>query len=623
MVSFFFPYLTVRPRSNKKRDEYSRNYRTYYRRSSSPQKKTSKHRPRHCVHVLYAICLLILLFKLAGRPLFNWRRATAPNNASGGPTAVKLKKKLVEYEVAETASQYDRAHLPVEAGMRPPQFGAQNGAEMSAQEAVRVLDHALLGNDDELDVVEEVPKGVVRRRYSGRRDVVRGGVHAFRRILEGEKGIRTCYHSSVTGDALCVHVPFCVRHNSIVYMGGRLRCAPYSNKQGKLGTLSMGRCVELERDVEAVGEIEQVEHKEDAWLESLERGGNVLWFEGDSILVRMGPRCKSVMHFADRIFMLHHVLQHPERYGMGAVSNVVIAADEDVAKKIRYSKSWHHGLLAAIVYPNRITYSRRTITDLVTSMPGNPGEIRVYVPSGGVWDIAKGRLVPCFRRAALPGSVRSQFFLSEDVYPGVVDQLASTSLTKYYDADVLRTQLFESLGHDGPPRIKKEILYLHRASTRSFSADGLDLFESTIRRIAKRAGFGYRLLDVAGMTFPQQIEAVASAGIVVGIHGTQMLNVLFLPSGASVLEIFPYRFTSKLFEGGSGAGLHYAQHQILHGEDYEEVNKYRGVNDCLRVSSACRIFYQSDRRKLDFDNLDAAAVGNLLEKAIAHVEQSL
>lgn len=571
---------------------------------------------------MYAICLLVLLIKLTGRPIFNWRRAIAPSGTNGGVTTAKSENKAVGNEAPETASQHDHAHVPVQAGMRPPQFGERSDAEISAQEAVRVLDHALLDTEDELNVVQEVPKGVVRRQSTGR-DTVQGGVHAHRPVLEEEKGIRTCYHSSVTGDALCVHVPFCVRHNSIVYMGGRLRCAPYTNKQGKLGTLSMGRCVELERDVESVGEIEQVEHKEHAWLESLERGGNVLWFEGDSIFVRMGPRCRSVMHFADRIFMLHHVLQHPERYGMGGVSNIVIAADEDVAKKIRYSKSWHHGLLAAIVYPNRIVYSRKTIFDLVTSLPSNPGEIRVYVPSGGVWNIAKGKLVPCFRRAALPGSVRSQFLLSEDMYPGVVDHAASSSPTRYYDAEVLRAQLFESLGYDGPPRIRKEIVYLHRASTRSFSVDGLALFESTMRRIGERAGFSYRLLDVAGMTFPQQIEAVAGAGIVVGIHGTQMLNALFLPPGASVLEIFPYRFTSRLFEGGSGAGLHYAQHEILHGEDYAELSNYRGVKDCLRVNSACRMFYQSDHRKLGFDNLDAAAVGNLLEKAIAHVERAL
>lgn len=517
-------------------------------------------------------------------------------------------------------------------GMRPPQFGeaAADGRDDSSGAALRALDDALAGADDELDVPDHAaPPSSLSRKASAsvavntrRREAVANVAHDLVDRAPGEENTRTCFHSSKTGDALCVHVPFCVRHNSIVYMSDTLRCAPYSNKQGKLGTLSMSRCVELERDVEAVGEIEQVEHQPTSWLEGIEKDGNVLWFEGDTVFVRMTARCKSVTHFADRIFMLHHVLQHPERYGMGGVSNVVVAADEDVAKKIRYSKSWHHGLLKAIVHPNKILYNHKTVRELVTSVPRTPGEIRVFVPSG-VWDLAKGRLVPCFRRAAVPGSVRSQFFLSEDLFPGVVDTGAETSATRFHDADVFRTMLFQSLEHEGPPRIKKEILYLHRATTRTFTDSGLDTLEAKLREMGAASGFAYRFLDVAGMTFPQQIEAVAGAGVVIGIHGTQMLNTLFLPAGSAILEIFPYGFSNKQFQGGSGAGLHYAEYQLLQGEQFPQLSEFHGLENCLRVNKECRSWYQSDNRKLNFGLLDAAAAGNLVQQAITHVQKSL
>lgn len=497
---------------------------------------------------------------------------------------------------------------------------------------MQALDDAMRAvSEDELQldqngVAEEDVADTLRRarrnwRLTGR-DAVANRAHSFRSVEEKDRWTRTCYHSGRTSDALCVHVPFCVRFNAIVYMSDNLRCAPYSNRQGKLGVLGMGRCVELQREVETVGEIEQVEHKPRTWLDALDVDKKILWFEGDSVFVRMTARCKSVTHFAERIFLLHHVLQHPERYGMGAVSNVIIAADEDVARKIRYSKSWHHGLLAAIVYPNKIIYSPRVIRQLVTTQPNHPSEIRVFVPPG-LWDLAKGRLVPCFRRAAVTAAVGTHFFLPEDLFPGVVDVDAIASPTRFHDADVFRTLLFQSLGHAGAPRVTKQLVYLHRAKTRTLTAAGLSALEAKLREVARQNGFTYRFLDVAGLTFPQQIEAVAGAGVVVGVHGTQMLNTLFLPAGAAIVEIFPYRFSNALFEGGSGAGLHYARHQVLHGEDFAELGKYHGLENCLRVSKECRFWYQSDRRKIDFGMLDAAAVGSFVQEAIVHVEQSL
>lgn len=453
------------------------------------------------------------------------------------------------------------------------------------------------------------------------RDGMPNVIHPHRPITKPEAYTRTCYHSSHTGDGLCVHVPFCMRHSAIVYMSETLRCAAYSNRQGKLGTLSMSRCVQLEREVENVGEIEQVEHKPHTWLHELERDGKILWFEGDTVFLRMSNRAKGVAHFAERIFLLHHILQHPERYGMGGVTNVIIAADEEVARKIRFSKSWHHGLLAAIVHPNKLIYSHKQLRELVPQPP-SPGDIRVFV-SSGMWDVAHGKLVPCFRRAAITGAVKSQFFLSEDVFPGVVDADAEQSATRYRDADVFRTLLFQSLGHSGPPRVKKHILYMHRTTTRRFTPSGLATLEAKLRQVAHAAEFTYQLLDVSGMTFPQQIEAAAGAGVVIGVHGTQMLNTLFLPAGAAIVEIFPYGFRNVLFKGGSGAGLHYASYEILHGEDFSEVGKYHGVENCKRMSRDCRLWYQSDKRPLDFGLLDSAAVGKLMDDAIRHVRQSL
>lgn len=595
--------------------------------------------------MFYLLITLCIVAKFSGKtlPLFGFRSNRGQITAIEG----RIQAQFHRNDSPVAAVQADN----VLGEMRPPQFGedeTDGGTEqhlgVHAQEvatagALRAVDESLSGGDDELDVREEgsLANNRPSRDSAGTSQVLRSSSAAWRaqmrdqvrNIPKRRRGIedkdmrtRTCYHSSKTGDSICVHVPFCVRHNSIVYMSDTLKCGVYSNKQGTLGTLSMGRCVELERELENEAQIEEVEHKPKSWLESVDGEGNILWFEGDSVFVRLGPRCKSVMNFVGRIFMLHHVLQHPDRYGMGGISNVVVAADEAVAKKIRYTKSWHHGLLKAIVYPNKLHFGHKAMQDMVSSLPTTPGELRVFVPDG-LWDLAKGKRVPCFRRTGLPGSVKSQFFLSEDVFPGVVETGAETSPSRFGDADVFRTLLFQSLGQGGPPKMKKEVLYLHRPSTRTFTRTGQEILEAKLMELSIQAGFEYRLLDVAGMTFPEQIKAVAGAGVVVGIHGTQMLNTLFLPAGAAIVEIFPSGLSNNMFVGGSGAGLHYARYELLRGEPFPQLSEFPSLENCLKVSRECRTWYQSDNRKLNFGILDAAAVASIVQEATSYVSKSL
>ena len=582
-------------------DSYRPKRRRKRRRRSSP---------------LFPLLLLFSTIIIAGNPLFHRLRIHRHDGTFRPP------------QLPQSPVQADRTSARVRLdAMRPPQFDEHLPSKLRASSNVLKLlddsepksDFSKKNMDDKSSIgLPFLKPPPISKRNS--RDAVANPLHERRPVTKPEENTRTCYHSAHTGGALCVHVPFCIRDSAIVYLADTLRCAAYSNKQGTMATLSMGRCVELERELELAAEMSPVEAKAPKWLDSLE--GKILWFEGDTVFVKLGPRAKSVQHFADRIFMLHHVLQHPERYGMGAVANVVIAAHDEVAKKIKYTKSWHHGLLSAMVYPNKLMYSLDAVQQAVRSVPGNPRVMRVFVPSD-MWDIAKGKKEkPCFRRAALPGSVKGQFFMTEDVYPGVVDA-SSRSSTRYRDADVFRTLLFQWLGHQGPPRIKKHILYLHREVTRTLTDEGLKLLKQTVREVAKETGFTCETLNVAGMTFPKQVEAVAGAGVVIGVHGTQMLNTLFLPAGSSVVELFPYRFVNNLFRGGSGAGLSYRHHHVVHGEDFADLWKWGEVEECKRRSRGCRTWYQSDTRRLEFGELDAARVKKLLEEATRDVKKSL
>lgn len=482
-------------------------------------------------------------------------------------------------------------------------------------------------SDDELDSSEDslgtATLHVPRRSWRvSQQEAIAPAAHQFRDVPRKDMWTRTCHHSAWTGDGLCVHTPFCVRRDAIVYLSDQVQCGAYSNQQGLLGVLSAGRCAELQRQVENAGDIESVEHRAASWLDGLEKEGKVLWFEGDTIFLRLSARCTAVSRFAERIFLLHHILQHPERYGLGAVSNVVIASHEDVARKIRYSKSWHHGLLTAVVYPAKPEYSLKALREQAPIKPGSPSEVRVFAPNG-LWAVSRGKAVPCFRRAAVAGSVSGALLLAAERFPGVVGADAAGQEGRFRDADVFRGLLFRSVGRSGPPGVARRLVYLHRSGTRMLSEDGLAVLEGKLREVAAGNGFEYRFVDVKGMNFAQQVDAVAGAGVVVGVHGTQMMNVLFLGKGAGVVEIFPYRFVNSVYEGGSGAGLHYTRHSVVHGEEFGELEKFNGIDNCLRVSRECRLWYQCDRRSIEFGLLDAAAVASFVQESIVHVEQTL
>eukprot|EP00178_Gracilaria_changii_P018580 TRINITY_DN531_c1_g1_i1.p2 TRINITY_DN531_c1_g1~~TRINITY_DN531_c1_g1_i1.p2 ORF type:complete len:569 (-),score=117.55 TRINITY_DN531_c1_g1_i1:10153-11859(-) len=430
-----------------------------------------------------------------------------------------------------------------------------------------------------------------------------------------------CVHSSDTGDALCVHAPFCMRHSSLVYLSDSVRCEAYSDRDGHVRTLSASRCIELQRDVEARAEIDSVEHKKRAWVQALEATNSVLWFEGDTLLLRMSARCVSVSHFAERVFMLHHLLQHAQRYSMPALSNVVIAAHEQVAKKLRYSKSWHHGLLAAIVYPNTVEYALSKVRHKVTQAAPD-GTIRVLV-SSGVWQIAKGKQVPCFRRAALVASMHEQLLLTEDKYPGVVHTNANRSASRFHDARQFRSRAFRWLGYEHAPSLTRSIIYLHRSGSRRLSASGSTALQSLLQQVAQESGFHYQLVDVRGMTFAQQVKAVARAGVLVGVHGAQLFNCVFMDARGALVEVFPHGFERRLFEHGSGIGVHYSAHQLVSGDEFADARLFKSTHECVRRSAKCREWYRSDERELHLTALDAAALRALVRAATAHVQRAL
>lgn len=427
---------------------------------------------------------------------------------------------------------------------------------------------------------------------------------------------RTCYHTLSSSNAVCVHTPLCLRHTTVAYLADTLKCASHTTASFLSARLTKTRCVALERRLETAADIYPVEQKSRVWLTDLEARSRLLWFPRDAILIRLPPRAASLPHFAARILALHHILANAGRYGLPSLTNIVLAAHPSIARKLRYSKSWHHGLLAAVIHPYTPVYSHAALEQAVAQQTerSTPG-LLVFV-SDGMWGLTKARRVPCFRRVALPAPAHPHFLLPEDDFPGVVSASALTSATRFRDAEIFRDNLFRSLGRP-KPALSPALLYLHRTTTRSLTTTGHVLLQAKLAGLAAKAAFEFHVVDVTGMSFVQQVEAMGGASVVVGVHGTQMLNSLFLPVNASMVEIFPFAFANPMVEKALGPMIHYDAHQVVRGDHFAQLAQFSSIKDCFSRSSECRRWYQSDGRQLEFGELDAAAVGTMVENAIA------
>lgn len=377
-------------------------------------------------------------------------------------------------------------------------------------------------------------------------------------------------------------------------------------------------------------ELPEPEQKPASWLTTLADGDKVHWWEGETVFLRLGPASRSVAHYATRILFLHQVLSNPMAYGAppGGFSNVVIVALPELARKLRYRRSWHHGLLAAVVYPAVPSFRLRDVAAAVGAPASGRPAMRVYV-SSGVEGLARGRRVPCFRRAVLPGQLDARFFIPDGDGPGVANPAAAaepappTAVDAPPWADVarFRLQLAGSVGAAAPPPLRRKLLYVTRSGgQRTFDAPSEAAVGAALAGAAASAGWAYERVAMAAASFREQVEVAAGAGVMVGVHGAQLAASIFLPSGAVLVEIFPHHFSHRLYRGGCGSGLKYVSMSLATGDEWAELGRYGGdAAVCVARDAACRDHYRSDDRPLVWGAGDAAVLRERLALAFGHV----
>lgn len=267
------------------------------------------------------------------------------------------------------------------------------------------------------------------------------------------------------------------------------------------------------------------------------------WLPGVSIVVPEYPYPKNIYHFANVVAQIAHVADHlatllPDQ--QVSTLNLVMQGTENM-------QQWQSSLFDLMLrrriksrYPNTIVhYMAEAKEHLCMKNPivmGRRGHVNV-------WPFANSTFVPTDGNSVPADAVHFKRAVFEEV--GVNCDMPSGSSGK------------SCL----PP---KRVGYARRpgGSMRSFPEQDEEWFVSMLEQECSRAGFELtKFMTKAEQPLEDQVRTFAELGFVVGIHGANLVNSLFMTPFSVLLEVFPADSVNRCYYAGSNSGLRYFGHE--------------------------------------------------------------
>lgn len=104
---------------------------------------------------------------------------------------------------------------------------------------------------------------------------------------------------------------------------------------------------------------------------------------------------------------------------------------------------------------------------------------------------------------------------------------------------------------------------VHAAGTvRRFSKLDETWFSAMLREETEKRNVKLQVFTTsANDTFEYQVRQMEQVGFVVGIHGANLANCIFMRPFGAIMEIFPAKMFSSCYIAGSNSGLRYFEHE--------------------------------------------------------------
>lgn len=99
----------------------------------------------------------------------------------------------------------------------------------------------------------------------------------------------------------------------------------------------------------------------------------------------------------------------------------------------------------------------------------------------------------------------------------------------------MASKVHESIGTTDEHKLAKRILISHRSDDRSMTPQVVESLKTMIRY----QGCQPLIIDFAKFSFPEQLQFIRNADVLLGVHGNGLTHSLFLPAHGKTIEIFP------------------------------------------------------------------------------------
>lgn len=149
-------------------------------------------------------------------------------------------------------------------------------------------------------------------------------------------------------------------------------------------------------------------------------------------------------------------------------------------------------------------------------------------------------------------------------------------------------------------------------AVRRFNADDEEWFGDMLRNETGRVGVKLSVFTPSGKeTLKEQVTNIVKIGFIVGIHGANLVNSIFIHPFGALLEILPAQAQSKCYLGGMNTGMAYYRHESTEYATAEE-------SGCPLDATAC--FSQRRYRMVKLGSkVDRDAVRRYVQDGLRHL----
>lgn len=292
-----------------------------------------------------------------------------------------------------------------------------------------------------------------------------------------------------------------------------------------------------------------------------EKDVHTVWLDDVSIIVPEYPYPANIYHYGNVITLIAHIATHLSAFPSLPVT---IRRVNIVFRGLRNGNIWQKELID-LMFRHRIQpavgnisvhyLKERDAPQLLCTkqaiLLGRRGHVNVWPFPNSTNIMIDGSSVPAeavaFRKAAykafnIPGKL-----------PGEGGLVQLPPLTIGYARRL------------GPDEIANEGHSVHAIGTkRRFSAEDEKWLVGMLKNESAAAKMKLKVIASSGMdSLKKQVNGVIDVGFVVGIHGANLVNSVFMRPFGAMLEVFPNNVSSTCYIAGSNSGLAYYRHEAI------------------------------------------------------------